>query len=277
MNTIDWSIPFLCLPPNNENEWINLSDFTDFYNSIYGKNYTLRSFPENDNRNSPEPEVLLCDGDSKMVIERKGFPFPLNHIREHQLWHEFNQELFEKLTDTFSDGLYLLEITDVDMPKNRKEMLKLIDAITSNIFKYESEIKLSDGIYEDGLIPWSFFRASEIEQEDAPKDCCIGVRLRKTSSFYNKKQIDESITIVKSRLSKIIESVSLKFDNYDDCIKILILEPHTHIRNFLSDIFKPSMQSLKTINNIDQVWLAVQYEISDFEFELDYQLIKDSQ
>ena len=277
MNTIYWSIPFLCLPPNNENEWINLSDFTDFYNSIYGKNYTLRSFPENDNRNSPEPEVLLCDGDSKMVIERKGFPFPLNHIREHQLWHEFNQELFEKLTDTFSDGLYLLEITDVDMPKNRKEMLKLIDAITSNIFKYESEIKLSDGIYEDGLIPWSFFRASEIEQEEAPKDCCIGIRLRKTSSFYNKKQIDESITIVKSRLSKIIESVSLKFDNYDDCIKILILEPHTHIRNFLSDIFKPSMQSLKTINNIDQVWLAVQYEISDFEFELDYQLIKDSQ
>ncbi|ELS34567.1 hypothetical protein Pse7429DRAFT_0233 [Pseudanabaena biceps PCC 7429] len=49
--------------------------------------------------------------------------------------------------------------------------------------------------------------------------------------------------MIKSRLSKIIESVTLKFDNYDDCIKILILEPHTHIWNFLSDIFKPAIQS----------------------------------
>lgn len=277
MNIIDWSIPFLCLPPSNENEWANLSDFTDFYNSIYGKNYTLSSFPENENRNSPEPEVLLCDGDSRMVIERKGFPFPLNHIREHQLWHEFNQELFEKLTDRFSDGLYLLEIKDIDMPKSRKEMLKLVDTITNAIFEYESEIRLLDGIYEDGLIPWSFFRASEIEKEDAPKDFCIGVRLRKTSSFYNKKQIEDSIPIVRSRLSKILESVTLKFVNYDDCIKILILEPHTHIWNFLSEIFKPAIQSLETMNNIDQVWLTVQNEVSDYEFELDYQLIKDSE
>ena len=151
MNEFDWTFPFGCLPPGNENEWDNLSHFVTIYNSTYNKSYALKEFPENKNRNSPEPEVLLCDGTSNMVIERKVFPFPFNHVREHQLWHEMNDEILERLPDTFSDDLYEFEIEYVDMPTSRREMLLLVDGVMKGISEYEEEIKASGGIYSDGL------------------------------------------------------------------------------------------------------------------------------
>jgi hypothetical protein len=280
MDEMDWALAFGCLPPSNENEWCNLSRFVDIYNFTYGKRYVPASFPENDNRNSPEPEILLSDGDSKMVIERKVFPFPYSHIREHQLWHEFSNKIFEKLSGIFSDNLYVFEIKDVDMPTSKREMLKLVDTITSDVLKHERELKASEEVFLDGADdpnPWRFFRVSDIDREDAPIECGVGVRLMNSLKFHDIQQINDSISLVQSEFSKIIERSVPKFENYSDCIRILILEPHTNVLNFLSDIFNPAIQFLEMPRNIDQIWFAVQIEINDDESVLDYRLFKGSQ
>jgi hypothetical protein len=279
MDEIDWALPFGCLPPSNENEWLNLSHFVDVYNFTYGKHYVPKSFPENDNRSTPEPEILLCDGDSKMVIERKVFPFPSSRIREHQLWHEFSHKIFENLSSVFSDNLYVLEIKDVDMPTSKREMLKLVDRITSDALKHEGELKDSEEVFLDGADdpnPWQFFRVSDMDREDAPIDYGVGVRLMNSLKFQDAQQIEDSISLVQLELSKIIERSVPKFENYNDCIRILILEPHTNVLNFLSDIFSPAIRFLEMPKNIDQIWLAVQIEINDDESVLDYRLIKGS-
>jgi len=241
MDEMDWVLSFSCLPPSNENEWFNLSRFVDIYNFTYGKNYVLDSFPENDNRNNPEPEILLCDGDSKMVIERKVFPFRSDHIRKHQLWHEFRDKIFENLSEVFSDNLYILEIKDVDIPTKKKDMLKLVDTITNDVLMHERELKASEEVYLDGADdpnPFRFFRVSvsDIDREDVPVDCGVGVRLMGSLKFYNAQEINDLISPVQSELTKIIKRSVPKFENYSDCIRILILEPHTNISSFLSNI-----------------------------------------
>ena len=50
---------FSCLPHDNEHEWCNLRDFVNQYSELYGKAYRVVAFPELDNRNTKEPEVLL--------------------------------------------------------------------------------------------------------------------------------------------------------------------------------------------------------------------------
>lgn len=279
MDEIDWAVPFGCLPPSNENEWLNLRRFVDIYNSNYGKHYLLESFPENENRNNPEPEILLRDGDSKMVIERKVFPFPSSRIREHQLWHEFSNKIFERLSDVFSDNLYVLEIKDTDMPTSKKKMLKLVDRITSDALKHEKELKTSEEVFLDGTDdpnPWRFLRVSNMDREDAPIDYGVGVRLMNSLKFYDTQQVNDSVLLVQSELSKIIQRSVPKFENYSDCVRVLILEPHTNVLSFLSDVFTPAIQSLEMPNNIDQIWLAVQIELNDWESVLDYRLIKSS-
>ncbi|MBM0741310.1 hypothetical protein JOY44_06700 [Phormidium sp. CLA17] len=197
MDEADFLLSFRCLPPSNQNEWLNLKGFVDSYNSTHHTNYILKSFPENDNRTSPEPEVLLCDGDAKMVIERKVFAFPPSHIREHQLWHQFNNIFLEKVVDTFSDSLYILEIKDVDMPASKKEIIKLADEIASAVIEHEYEIKNAQGIYSDDLVPWSFFELSEMDREDSPIDFGVGIRLKTSSYFYDSHQLGNAMPIIK--------------------------------------------------------------------------------
>lgn len=276
MDKLDWTLPFGCLPPGSENEWDNLSHFVTTYNSTYNKSFVPKEFPENRNRNSPEPEVLLCDGTSNMVIERKVFPFPSNHVREHQLWHEMNNEILERLPDTFSDDLYEFEIKDVDMPTSRKEMLLLVDAVMNGISEYEEEIKTSGGIYSDGLdgdVCWSFCRVPDIDREDISIDCGLGFKLKKSLFCYDSQRIDDSIELVRSQLYKVVSRTVPKFKNYSNCTRVLILEPHTNILNFLPSIFRPAMQTVEIPTDIDQVWLAVLIELSELESVLDYRLI----
>jgi hypothetical protein len=214
-----------------------------------------------------------------MVIERKVFPFPSSRIREHQLWHEFSNKIFERLSDVFSDSLYMLEIKDTDMPTSKQEILKLVDRITSDVLKHEKDLKTSEEVFLDGTDdpnPWSFLRVSSMDREDAPIDYGVGVRLINSLRFYDTQQVNDSVLLVQSELSKIIRRSVPKFENYSDCVRILILEPHTNILSFLSDVFTPAIQPLEMPSNIDQIWLAVQIELNDWESVLDYRLIKNS-
>ncbi|MEH2063644.1 MAG: hypothetical protein V7K50_15510 [Nostoc sp.] len=273
MNEHDFLLMFSCLPTSNKNEWLNLKTFVDIYNSKHDTNYILKSFPENDNRTSPEPEILLCDGDAKMVIERKVFAFPPSYIRDHQLWHEFHNTFLRQVADIFSDNLYELQIKDVDIPTNKKEIIALAKEIASTVIEYKQEIKNSEGIYSDDLIPWSFFQLSDLEREDSPIDCGVCVRLKISSHFYNNQQLNDSLPMIEAQLIKLLKASAPKFDNYSDCLRILILEPHTKVLNLSINFLSQVIQSIEIPSSIDQVWLATQFERDDEELIRDYYLV----
>ncbi|MDQ2997893.1 MAG: hypothetical protein M3R61_12675 [Chloroflexota bacterium] len=65
---------FTCLPPSNDNEWLNLREFVHQYNIEFSTHYNFLSSPELEDSSSPQPEVILQDGENFMVIERKIFP-----------------------------------------------------------------------------------------------------------------------------------------------------------------------------------------------------------
>ncbi|MEG5061016.1 hypothetical protein QUB60_24745 [Microcoleus sp. A2-C5] len=272
MDEIDWLYPFGCLPPSNENEWLNLKDFVDIYNSIHTTHYILESFPENDNRTTPEPEILLRDGDARMVIERKAFSWTSDHIRHHQLWHEFTKTFTNQVISTFSDDLYVLEINNVDMPTNKREVIRLANEIASSVIEHEAWIKNSEGIATDESPLWSFFRIPEIDREDAPIESGICCSLKNPFKFYNQQEIKDLYPQIKSQVAKLIERAAPKFDKYRDCIKILILELHTNVLTFSIKSLSQIIQTIDVPESIDQIWIGGQVELNNGESVLDYHL-----
>jgi hypothetical protein len=272
MDEIDWLYPFGCLPPSNENEWLNLKPFVDIYNSIHSTHYILESFPENDNRTTPEPEILLRDGDARMVIERKAFSWTSDYIRHHQLWHEFRNRFTEQVISTFSDDVYVLEIKSVNMPTNKREVIKLANEIASSVLEHEAWIKNSKGIYTDESPFWKFFRIPEIDREDVPIESGICYHLKNPFQFYSQQEIRDLSPQIKSQVAKLIERAAPKFDKYRDCIKILILELHTNVLNFSIKSLSQIIQTIDVPESIDQIWIGGQVELNDEESVLDYEL-----
>jgi hypothetical protein len=271
MDEIDWLYPFGCLPPSNENEWLNLKDFVDIYNSIHTTHYILESFPENDNRTTPEPEILLRDGDARMVIERKAFSWTSDHIRHHQLWHEFTKTFTNKVRSTFFDDVYVLEINNVDMPKNKREVIRLANEIASSVIEHEAWIKNSEGIATDESPLWSFFRIPEIDREDAPIESGICCSLKNPFN-YSQQEIRDLSPQIKSEVAELIKRAAPKFDKYRDCIKILILELHTNVLTFSIKSLSQIIQTIEVPESIDQIWIGGQVELNSGESVLDYEL-----
>jgi hypothetical protein len=250
---------------------LNLKDFVDIYNSIHTTHYILESFPENDNRTTPEPEILLRDGDARMVIERKAFSWTSDHIRHHQLWHEFTKTFTNKVRSTFFDDVYVLEINNVDMPKNKIEVIRLANEIASSVIEHEAWIKNSEGIATDESPLWSFFRIPEIDRDDAPIESGICCSLKNPFN-YSQQEIRDLSPRIKSEVAELIKRAAPKFDKYRDCIKILILELHTNVLTFSIKSLSQIIQTIDVPESIDQIWIGGQVELNDGESVLDYQL-----
>lgn len=265
---------FGCLPPDNEDEWLNLRHFVSVYNSINGTEFVLDSFPEVDNRNEPEPEILLRDGEVGMVIERKVFVWPPDHIRHHQLWHEFNSRFLGRVVDAYSDDLYVLEIRDVDMPDCKRDVVGLANKLADLILQHQQRIKSSQsGVCSDEPIPWEFYRLPQEDRVDAPIDFGIGVRLKVTIEHYSDPELCRLRPEIQSKSSRLIESSSAKFEKYSDCTRVLLLELYSCVINLSTDALSQIIQAIEVPSSIDQIWLAGEVEISEWERVPDYQLV----
>lgn len=283
-NYIDKLIPFSCLPPHNIDEWINLKPFVETYNSLFERNYILESCPEKDHRNTPEPEILLRDGDNHMVVERKIIPLPVDYVRNHQLWHEFSNRLIGSIVEQFSDNLYIFRIQDVHIPNRKKDAIKLANEISSTILEYELRIKategrFSGGIYSDdsdGSIPWSFITVSDIDREEYLQDSGIISELGISRKWYSPQDITEEFPKLKKRLLKLITSSIVKFNKYSDCLKILIIEPYSSYLRYPVDILADTINSLEIPQNLDQIWIAKRIEFDLYESIVDYEMVKNN-
>jgi hypothetical protein len=274
MDEVDISIAFGCLPPNNDNEWLNLSHFVASYNSTYGTNYSLEAFPENEDRSNPQPEILLRDGKATMVIERKVFVWPMNYIRHHQLWHEFNKRFFAKVLEKFADDVYAFEISDAHIPGSKREVVQLVNEVTNCILEHEKLIRHSGGIIcVDEPIEWKFYRLPEIELEDYHGESGVEVRLMRPFQHYDSERLAKAWPEIRSELSELIESSAPKFDNFADCHRVLIVEPYTNVLNLSPEMLSQIIHSITVPVNIDQISLAARMELSEGKTVLDYRLV----
>jgi len=61
-----------------------------------------------------------------------------DYIRHHQLWHEFNKRFTEQVISSFADDVYVLEVNSVDMPTNKREVIRLVNEIASSVLEHET-------------------------------------------------------------------------------------------------------------------------------------------
>lgn len=273
MDAIGISFAFGCLPPSSDNEWLNLRPFVEIYNATYGTNYSLEAFPENEDRSSPQPEVLLRDSEEKMVIERKIFAWPPNFVRRHQLWHEFNTRFFAKMPNGFLDDVYTFEIADADIPESKHKIIELVNDVIERIQEHESLIQNTGGIVcVDEPIEWKFYRLSEMDREEYSGESGIVFRLMHPVRYYDGGQMTTAQAEIKTALSDLIARSAPKFDSYAHCLRVLIVEPYTDVLNVSPEMLSQMIQGIVLPMNIDQIWLAVQVELNDRESVLDYRL-----
>ncbi len=280
---VDYLLPFHCLPPSNEDEWANLKGFVDTYNALYKTRYKLESFPENSNRSTPEPEVLLRDDSCKMVVERKIIPIPLEHVRTHQLWHELINRISDGVSERFFDDLYRFSIKETNIPTNKKAVIDLANSIVSALLKYELELKDPGDFFgfisEDGSegdVPWTFEIMPDLDREDSPIDFGISFSCKKPWIIDRKQYLSDGLLKIESLLLKFFQSTVKKFEKYEECHRVLLLEPYTDILSgFRIALLIEAVQRIEVPTDIDQVWLKVQIEASDNELLFDYILIAD--
>ena len=216
-----------------------------------------------------------------MVVERKIIPLPLDYVREHQLWHQFNDRLMNQIIDNFSDNLYEFRIQDIHLPKKKKNAIKLADEIAAIILEYESKIKeengeFSGGIYCDDLISWKFETISTIDKENYLQDSGIISKLGLSRIHYTDNDKENELLILTEYISQLVNKAILKFKKYNNCFRVLIIEPYSCHLKYPVDIIFDAVDSLEVNNCLDQIWIARRYEINDYETIVNYELLRNN-
>lgn len=264
---------FFRLPPANDDEWLNLKGFVSQYN--YENNASFDFFSSLDKLDStqPQPEVLLLDGDSKMVIERKVFPWPSNYIRCHQLWLEFNRLIFSRLISHFSDNIYVLEISDSDVPRNKRETIDLANHIAESILTHQEFLITHNGMSEDKSPQWKFFRLDAFEYNNEYNEPGIVIRLKNSFDSYRPQDFEQHDAAITEQLMIPIERTVPKFKSYSDCLRILVIELYSNILSLDTDVLKRILSCMKIHEEIDQLWIAENIEIESNEQYIIYHRI----
>ena len=156
---------FSCLPVGNEHECCVAHHFVDQFNELNGTTYRVVAFPELDNRNTREPEVLLEDprGGPRLAVERKSIVHPLDehYLGKHRNGHFFFDLFVEQLRlhgcDS-SDSLYQVEVHDRDLNnKRQKEIPNIAEQVAAAVARNWGRIdELIDGVDGEQPIPWRF-------------------------------------------------------------------------------------------------------------------------
>lgn len=274
MEEIDLLLTFDSLPPSNKNEWTNLKRFVDIYNSTYGSNFSLKAIPEHEERSLPQPEVLLHDNGTEMVIERKILVWPPTFIKHRQLWHEFNKRFFNKIEEEFTDGIYAFEISSSNLPKRKREIIEFAAKASNDILENRELVYRTGGIVcVDEPIEWKFYRLSKFEREEYLDEPGIIVRLRRPFEYYSELQLVEVRPKITAAIKKLIEESVLKFHNFFDCLTVLIIEPYTNVSNLTPKMFEQIIEDVEVPSSIDQIWLASQVELDDLRLITNYRQI----
>ena len=258
---------FSCLPHSNEHEWCNLTGFVSQYSELHGKAYSVVAFPERENRNTKEPEVLLkVPGEKvRIAIERKSVVQPLDdrhmakHRNEHYLFDGFLEQLTSRGYDC-TDTVYCLEVHERDLTDRRqKEVPKIAERLAAVVMRNWARINESfQGIGGATPIPWRFrVLPSEERDFDDPEDGIVfKVNLISTLMGSPEWIAEERLAYAKE-FERQAASAADKFVQYPDCRKLFLVQFFGDILGGVGDEEIIEMtKSARLPEAIDEVWVA---------------------
>jgi hypothetical protein len=227
---------FWCLPSGNKCEWSALEGFVKHFNTEFGTQFHLVDCLDVFERTNRQPEVLLEDGkDGCMVIERKGFPWPSDYIRFHQLEHEFADHFTSIVTPAFQDDVYLLGISARYLRNGKKQVRNIARQIAEAIIDRREQILGTGRVVSTQPVPWCFWRLSEIEHDESTPERGVGVAINHPWAMFQDLrshilELPDENTLVETRremrekLEELLDKVELKFRDYSRCLRVLLLE-----------------------------------------------------
>ena len=277
---------FWCLPSNNKCEWFTLEGFVKHFNIASGTRYHLVDCLDVFDRTKHQPEVLLEDGENKcMVIERKGFPWPSDYIRFHQLEHEFMDHFTSIVTPIFQNDVYLLGISAKHLRNSKKQVRSIAQQIAEAVLDRQEQILGTGQVVSTQPIPWRFWRLSELECDENTPKRGVGVMINDPWIMLQDLQShileipDENALMeirqtIRKKLEDLLGKVVPKFKNYPSCLRVLLLEIYG---DNLSLDFISIDEIIQTVDlplPIDQVWIAEPEWISEVDFKVVYRQIE---
>lgn len=261
-------------------EWEKgLSDFTNQYNRMFCKGYRLSRCLDvsADNRNTPQPEVLLeANDEPSIVVECKKIVYPANYFEDHRKWHtfydSFSKAFHESLKRNLREARYVVEVSHLIYKYRISEIGKeVVQPICERIRKETKAQSFlpSHNIAGKEPIPWSFRQLGSYECEEGESGMGIRVELWKTP-LLSPQSIEQCERYISQELNRFLDEASKKFADYENCIKILVIELCGE------PLLIPDSTSFQKIceqsalpNLVDEIWLA-EPSFSEVYKEIDY-------
>ena len=276
---------FSCLPVSNAHECCIAYHFIGRYNERNGTAYRVVAFPEIDNRNTKEPEVLLADprGGPPLAIERKSVVYPLDehYLGKHRNGHYFLDLFVEQLKlhgRDFSDSLYQVVVHERDLNDRRqKEIPQIAEQVAAAVVRNWSRTDESfDGIGRRTPIPWRFRIVQPEERDYDDPEHGIGIIVNLESSLLESpEKIEELRQGYATEFKNQAERATEKFVGYPECRKLLLVQFFGEFFSGVGDReIRKILRSASLPEVIDEVWVARQEWVELDESEIRWELAR---
>lgn len=245
-------------------EWRRgLKDFAIQFNEAFGKGYSLSKCLDISTRDSKQPEVLLeASGEKSMVIECKKILYPRDYYEKHRHFHDF-YEYFEEsyvrdLKPVLAQDMYEIGINENALYQNKKQKFTSIsNQIVAHVLQHIDEFHISNTISSLEPIPWCFRRVPENERDDESYKSELRLSGSAKSLSYQLKTLAEAEEEIAKQLVKHLSNTDIKFKDYANCLKILVIEICGDILSIPSpEVIVEVIENATIPSSVDQIWLA---------------------
>ncbi len=212
-------------------EWLNgLDAFASQFNREFGTGYSLSQCLDiSGPSNRKQPEVRLESlGKPSMVIERTKIVYPPDYYKKHRALHQFWSvfaESFRGLSEPLLQSDYFeLSIDHNSLcALNARKLESLASRIAESIVSEISRLDAPGVISSDQPILWSFYR-SPMPDSDSINDARLSVIFPLDITIPSKSDSIKAEKEISSQLDTLFSETCEKFNGYEDCLSILILE-----------------------------------------------------
>jgi hypothetical protein len=240
-------------------EWDKgLRDFASQFNNRFSKDYSLSKCLDISGQNGKQPEVLLeSSGNKSMVIECKKIVYPPDYYEKHQRFHKFRDYFrisYEQiLKPKLKEDIYEIWINKDDLYTiPEKRLNEISEQIVRQILDQLETFTRLDEISSDQPISWHFRRGERDNHYESGLILNILGKSGDTAFDTEKAEAEIEIQLVERLLN-----TEEKFQGYENCLKILILEICGDILSIPSiDTIVEIVNNANIPHNIDQIWLA---------------------
>ena len=269
---------FSCLPPGCKCEHIILRRLIVDYNEQGGGVYERLRRPEMEERNRPEPELVLEGAEDgpeviPVAIERKSVVWPVNsHLANHRNSHELLQHVQSRVCsedETFINGLYQLRFGESSMQGlSNREIWRIGLEIADVVLAHPAAARSEQGIAGRAPIAWGFGPVPEWDRDETTPEVGFGMLVH-DDLRHDAPSRAEALVGFGDELARHLVSVGEKFENYDQHRRLLALQ---FFGESSLDIDEEDLIDLieqaDLPDSVDEVWLAYHDWLNAYDHEV---------